>query len=136
MALRQIGSMRWQQQLTPEIFRKEVSRARSFGRMSKALAGFFYGIYKGEPLVRWAGPWNTAPIVGKYVLGGRRYPDEFVRHRVLDVVGDLALLGAPILGKVHFRHPSHEANYGLIQQLLKTPQAWDWVEVLPDADAA
>ena len=55
-----------------------------------------------------------------------RLPMEFVRHRVLDLIGDLALLGAPLLGKVTALRPSHEMNYRLCAALLARPDAWEW----------
>ena len=69
-----------------------------------------------------------AAIVGNRVLGGMRVPDEFVRHRVLDLVGDMAMAGAPLLGRVTALRPSHEMNYRLVAELLATRDAWEWAE--------
>jgi UDP-3-O-[3-hydroxymyristoyl] N-acetylglucosamine deacetylase len=77
--------------------------------------------------LRGAGPSCTAAIVGNRVLGGMRLPNEFVRHRALDLVGDLALAGAPILGRVSALRPSHEMNFRLVTALLDAPDAWEWV---------
>jgi UDP-3-O-[3-hydroxymyristoyl] N-acetylglucosamine deacetylase len=55
-------------------------------------------------------------------------PDEFVRHRVLDLVGDLALAGAPLLGRVTALRPSHEMNFRLVAALLAARDAWEWAE--------
>ena len=57
-----------------------------------------------------------------------RVPDEFVRHRVLDLVGDLALAGAPLLGRVTALRPSHEMNYRLLAALLAERESWEWAE--------
>ncbi|MGF6414544.1 hypothetical protein OKW37_006279 [Paraburkholderia sp. MM5482-R2] len=66
--------------------------------------------------------------VGNRVLGGMRVPDEFVRHRVLDLVGDMAMAGAPLLGRVSALRPSHEMNYRLVAALLADRDAWEWAE--------
>lgn len=58
-----------------------------------------------------------------------RLPDEFVRNRVLDLVGDLALAGAPLLARVNAHRPSHEMNFRLVDALLGTPDAWEWAEI-------
>ncbi len=55
-----------------------------------------------------------------------RLPEEFVRHRALDLIGDLALLGAPLLARVTALRPSHEMNYRLSSALLAQTDAWEW----------
>lgn len=62
------------------------------------------------------------------MLGGMRVPDEFVRHRVLDLVGDMAMAGAPLLGRVSALRPSHEMNYRLVAALLSDRDAWEGAE--------
>ncbi|MBB5462647.1 UDP-3-O-acyl-N-acetylglucosamine deacetylase [Paraburkholderia sp. Cpub6] len=57
-----------------------------------------------------------------------RVPDEFVRHRVLDLVGDMAMAGAPLLGRVSALRPSHEMNYRLVAALLSDRDAWEGAE--------
>ena len=57
-----------------------------------------------------------------------RLPEEFVRHRVLDLIGDLALAGAPLLARVSALRPSHEMNFRLVDALLAAPDAWQWAE--------
>ena len=56
--------------------------------------------------------------------GGLRYPDECARHKALDLIGDLYLAGAPILGHVHCRRSGHSMNHALLSALLGDPDAW------------
>jgi UDP-3-O-[3-hydroxymyristoyl] N-acetylglucosamine deacetylase len=65
---------------------------------------------------------------------GLRWEDEFVRHKILDAIGDLALAGAPILGRYVADQPGHALNVKLVQALLATPHAWRWAP--PDVVAA
>lgn len=129
MSLRNIGRWTWSEDLTPELLRNQVAAARSYGRVKHALPAILYGLVKGRPILRGASPRCTAAIWGRDVIGGKRMPDEFVRHRVLDVVGDMALLGAPILGQLTFRSPSHESNFALLKALADRTDRWRLVEV-------
>lgn len=64
-----------------------------------------------------------------------RYPNEFVRHKILDIIGDFALLGMPILGKLNATKSGHAVHASLMSKLLKTENAWEIVE-MPAAQAA
>ena len=57
---------------------------------------------------------------------GLRAEDEFVRHKMLDAVGDLMLTGAPIAGSYDAVQPGHALNNALVRKLLSTPSAWCW----------
>src|SRR5262249_60383667 len=57
---------------------------------------------------------------------GLRFDDEFVRHKLLDAVGDLALAGAPICGRFVADQPGHALNARVARALLDTPEAWRW----------
>ena len=59
--------------------------------------------------------------------GGLRRPDEFVRHKVLDLLGDLALIGHPIVGHVRVERGGHGIHHGLLQKLREQPDAWQLV---------
>ncbi|RQH10156.1 UDP-3-O-acyl N-acetylglycosamine deacetylase [Paraburkholderia dinghuensis] len=126
--LKGFGEMEWSGQLTPRTFADEIASARSYGQIKWAVPAIVVGYLRGMPILRGASPSCTASVVGKRVIGGLRQPDEFVRHRVLDLVGDLALAGAPLLGHVTARRPTHEMNYRLLSALLATPGACEWVE--------
>jgi UDP-3-O-[3-hydroxymyristoyl] N-acetylglucosamine deacetylase len=126
--LKGFGGMQWEGTLTPDVFASEIAPSRSYGRVKWAVPAIIAGYVRGTPILRGARPSCTASIVGNRVLGGMRLPDEFVRHRVLDLVGDLALAGAPLLGRVSALRPSHEMNYRLLTALLADGEAWEWTD--------
>ncbi|MBK5928659.1 UDP-3-O-acyl-N-acetylglucosamine deacetylase [Rhodobaculum claviforme] len=74
---------------------------------------------------------NAVVVDGARVLspGGLRHPDEAVRHKMLDALGDLALAGAPILGLYTGVRAGHALTAALVSHLHATPDAWEWVEV-------
>jgi len=78
------------------------------------------GLAKGASLE------NTLVYEGTTVVNdeGTRYPDECVRHKVLDVMGDLHLAGGPILGKFSGLCPGHTLHYRLLKALFADPTAW------------
>lgn len=124
--LKGFGEMNWQGIIDPASFASDIAPSRSYGRLRWAVPAILFGYLRGQPILRGARPSCTATIVGSGVIGGMRLPMEFVRHRVLDLIGDLALLGAPLLGKVTALRPSHEMNYRLCAALLARPDAWEW----------
>jgi UDP-3-O-[3-hydroxymyristoyl] N-acetylglucosamine deacetylase len=64
---------------------------------------------------------------------GLRFRDEFVRHKILDIIGDLALLGMPILGRVVAERSGHIMHAGLMSKLLRVRSAWDIVDMPGDS---
>ena len=67
---------------------------------------------------------------------GLRFQDEFVRHKILDCIGDLYLAGAPIIGHVHGARSGHALNHALLQALFDDDGAWSYVDpVLGDRPA-
>lgn len=126
--LKGFGDMLWEGELTPKVFAGDIASSRSYGRVKWALPAIVAGYVKRTPILRGARLSCTASIVGNRVIGGMRMQDEFVRHRVLDLVGDLALAGAPLLGRVSALRPSHEMNYRLLSALLADADAWEWTE--------
>jgi UDP-3-O-[3-hydroxymyristoyl] N-acetylglucosamine deacetylase len=77
----------------------------------------------GEAVIEGARPWTAAVIIGPHILGGARWPDEPVRHVTLDMIGDLALLGIPMRGRVVAHNPSHVRNYALVSAIMSRPSA-------------
>jgi len=133
MTMKDLGQWHWQGILTPELFRREIAAARSFGRVKLAIPAMLYGLARGIPILRGAGPWCAATILGRRVIGGTRMPDEFVRHKLVDMLGDFALLGAPLLARVTALRPTHDGNYGLMTALMQKKTAWRFVEIDPES---
>jgi UDP-3-O-[3-hydroxymyristoyl] N-acetylglucosamine deacetylase len=107
--------------VTASAFRSEVSRARTFGLEQEVAMLRAAGLAKGGSL-------DNAVVIGadNKILNeeGLRYDDEFVRHKVLDAVGDLYLAGHPILGRFHGRMSGHAMNNLLLRALLSDPTAY------------
>jgi UDP-3-O-[3-hydroxymyristoyl] N-acetylglucosamine deacetylase len=120
------GDFRWEGEISPASFASEIAPSRSYGPVQWAIPVILYGYLRGNKVLRGARPSCTAPVLGRSVIGGLRFDDEFVRHRVLDMVGDLALLGAPLLGRIDAHHPSHEMNYRLAMAIRAEPESWEW----------
>ncbi|MBI3515453.1 MAG: UDP-3-O-acyl-N-acetylglucosamine deacetylase [Proteobacteria bacterium] len=112
-------------------FKTEISRARTFGFLHEVDEMRAAGLALGGSLD------NAVVIAGNRVLNadGLRYDNEFVRHKVLDCIGDLYLAGAPLLG--HFRgvRSGHRFNHLLLRALMADRQAWTWID-LPAPETA
>ena len=127
LSLSHFGEMAWEGAITPESFERELAPSRSFGRLKWALPAKIYGFVTRKPLLRGANFKTTAAIVGGRVVGGMRLPAEPVRHRIMDLVGDLSLAGHPILGKLTGAHIGHEVNHALVAKLMREEGAWELV---------
>lgn len=102
---------------------KQVSRARTFGFLSDFEWLRENNLASGASL-------ENAIVLDQFRVvneGGLRYEDEFVRHKVLDAIGDLYLLGHPVLGAFHGIKSGHTLNNKLIKALLATQEAWEIV---------
>jgi UDP-3-O-[3-hydroxymyristoyl] N-acetylglucosamine deacetylase len=101
-------------------FRTELAPARTFGFIQEVEALRRAGLARGGSME------NVVVVDADRVLNpeGLRWPDEFVRHKALDAVGDLSLLGAPLLGRFEGRYAGHGVNNALVRALLARPQAW------------
>ena len=106
-------------------FKKEIARARTFGFAHEVEALRAAGLALGGSLD------NAVVVDGDKVLnaGGLRYEDEFVRHKVLDAVGDLYLSGAPIRGHYRGVRAGHELTNKLLQTMFADSAAWRVVEL-------
>ena len=110
---------------------KEVSRARTFGFMQDVETMRSQGLALGGSL-------DNAIVMDEYrVLNsdGLRYADEFVKHKVLDAIGDLYLLGHPLIGAFSGHKSGHALNNQLLRRLLETRQAWEYVSFERAEDA-
>ncbi len=105
--------------LTPETFAEEIAPARTFGFLRDVETLRRNGLALGGSL-------ENAVVIGETgVLNNKlRFEDEFVRHKVLDAVGDLALLGHPILGHLEASKAGHALHAAVAQKLMDTPEAW------------
>lgn len=81
------------------------------------------------PLLRGWRPWRTAVVWNEHILPWPRFPDEPVRHAVLDMIGDLALAGAPVLGRFVAHNPSHDKTFALAFALIDEPAACEFIEL-------
>ena len=101
-------------------FREEIADARTFGFVHEVEALQAAGLARGGSMD------NVVVIEGDRVLNpeGLRRPDEFVRHKALDALGDLYLLGAPVIGRFEGVKSGHELNNALVRALLARPSAW------------
>lgn len=63
--------------------------------------------------------------------GGLRFPDEFVRHKILDLIGDLSLLGHPIIGHIRAYKPGHLLNHAFLRKVLEQHERWELNKVVP-----
>jgi UDP-3-O-[3-hydroxymyristoyl] N-acetylglucosamine deacetylase len=109
-----------QYQPSEESFLREVSDARTFGFLSDVQMLRANGLAKG-------GSMDNAVILGEdSVLNkdGLRYQDEFVRHKILDIIGDLSLVGMPVIGHVVAHKSGHSMNALMTSKLLSSPQSW------------
>ena len=108
-----IGAQRGQYRVTPEAFSRELSPARTFGMLS------WVEELRGKGLIRGASEENTIVLDATAVVGTTlRWPDEFVRHKAMDVVGDLALAGMRIAARISAVKPSHRGTVTLVREML------------------
>ncbi len=125
IALSHFGAVDWSGSITPETFVNEIAPSRSFGRFARAMAGRAFGYVARKDFLQGVSRHSAALLVRGHVLGGMRVPGEPVRHRVLDLIGDLALVGHPVEGWVTAFHTGHELNHALVAALMKDTTAWE-----------
>jgi UDP-3-O-[3-hydroxymyristoyl] N-acetylglucosamine deacetylase len=104
-------------------FVKEVSRARTFGFMGDLEALRAVGLARGGGL-------DNAIVLDDFRIlndDGLRYEDEFVKHKVLDAIGDLYLLGHPLIGAFSAHKSGHSLNNRLLRQLVSNQEAWELI---------
>ena len=101
-------------------FRTELADCRTFGFAHEVEALRAMGLGRGGSME------NVVVIQGDRVLNpeGLRRPDEFVRHKALDAIGDLYVLGAPVIGRFEGERAGHAINNQLVRALLASPAAW------------
>lgn len=119
-----IGRQSFSLDLSPESFRREISRARTFGCMNDVARLWSAGFALGASFE------NSVVFDETRLLNteGLRFSDECARHKVLDVVGDLALAGLPLLGAYRSVRGGHKLNHAVLTALLADRSAWRVVE--------
>ena len=120
-----VRRQRFQIDLSTSAFKSQLSRARTFGFLEEV------EFLRGNGLAQGGSLDNCIVIDGDVVLNkeGLRFGDEFVRHKVLDAVGDLALAGMPILGRFTGVCSGHHLNNVLLRALMARPQAFEIVRL-------
>jgi len=126
-----VSRQAWSGGINNQQFKSDLARARTFGFLQEVDHLRRNGLARGGSLD------NAVVIDGNGVMneGGLRFEDEFVRHKVLDSIGDLYLAGAPILGRFTGHKTGHAMNLRLLRALFADESAWCWVE-LARADRA
>jgi UDP-3-O-[3-hydroxymyristoyl] N-acetylglucosamine deacetylase len=130
-----IGGQTLELTLSPDVFLRKIAPARTFGFFDEVESLRRAGLVRGGSL-------ENAIVLSKGgVLNpeGLRFPDEFCRHKILDLIGDLALLGHPIAGHVVAHRAGHAMHYALVSHLLAQRENWLLVEssrIEPETSAA
>ena len=113
--------------VSPEKFSDEISRARTFGYVEQVEELWAAGLAQGGTLDNViAIHWDRTTILND---GGLRFADEFIRHKVLDLIGDLALLGCPILGHIIAKRAGHTQHLAFMQAIIEAKDCWEIVEL-------
>ncbi|PJA61069.1 MAG: UDP-3-O-[3-hydroxymyristoyl] N-acetylglucosamine deacetylase, partial [Rhodobacterales bacterium CG_4_9_14_3_um_filter_71_31] len=125
-----IGRQRHAMTLGADGFARDLADCRTFTRLAEIEQLRAHGLALGGSLD------NAVVVDGARVLnpGGLRRPDEFVRHKMLDAVGDLALAGAPIIGRYVGVKAGHALTNTLLRALFARPDAWRWEPAAPRID--
>lgn len=107
-------------ELDADVFEKDISAARTFGFMHEVETMKRFGLARGGSL-------DNAIVVDRESVvnpGGLRYADEFVRHKLLDCVGDFSLLGMPIIGHLVTQRSGHAFNHAFLEKLFHNKASW------------
>ncbi len=107
--------------LTDQIFEGEICRARTFGFLNELEYMQRCGLARGGSLE------NAIVIDKERILNsdGLRFEDEFVRHKILDCIGDFSLLGLPVLGHVIVNKSGHAFNHAFLKEFFNQKQSWE-----------
>jgi UDP-3-O-[3-hydroxymyristoyl] N-acetylglucosamine deacetylase len=120
-----VGRQAYAVDVDPDSFQRDLARARTFGFMRDVAKLWSAGYARGASVE------NTVVIAEDRVLNpeGVRYPNEFVRHKVVDAIGDLALSGAPLIGAYRSLRGGHKLNHAVLTALMADRSAWTYVEM-------
>jgi len=120
-----IGRQTFAMDVEPDRFRRELARARTFGFLRDVAKLWSAGYALGASFE------NTVVVAENRVLNeeGMRFPDEFVRHKAVDAIGDLALAGAPLIGAYRSVRGGHKLNHAVVTALMADASAWAYGEI-------
>ena len=120
-----IGFQTFSVELTSEAFHESMARARTFGFKAQLEALRRKGLTLGGSLN------NAVLIDGDRIVNedGLRFNNEFVRHKILDVFGDLALAGIPIIGHYYAHKPGHALNQRMLEKLFAERSSWSYTSL-------
>ena len=122
-----IGTQTKSLEITDTTFEEEISTARTFGFLSQYEQLKRYGLSQGCSL-------DNVVVVGETTIlneGGLRFDDEFVRHKILDCLGDISLLGMPIIGHIICHRTGHRFNHHFLHKFLQSKGSWEAHTVEP-----
>ncbi|MGE5114148.1 MAG: UDP-3-O-acyl-N-acetylglucosamine deacetylase [Acidobacteriaceae bacterium] len=124
-----IGHERFDIELMNGNYLQEIAPARTFGFLHEA------PMLKNMGLIRGASEENAIVLTREAVKNGPlRFTDEFVRHKVLDLIGDLALIGHQVLGRVEADRAGHAMHTALVSRLLRDPSLWEMTTMDRDSE--
>jgi len=128
-----ISEQKYTVEVTKDRFCSEIATARTFGFVEQVEYLWKNGLALGGNLNNViAIHWDRRSILNE---DGLRFDDEFIRHKVLDVIGDIALLGSPVLGHVIADCSGHSLHLGLMQTIAKNPECWEYVSFQKKGDS-
>lgn len=107
--------------LSPAFFAKEIAPARTFGFLNQLPFLRKHGLALGSTLG------NTVVIGEEECLNALRFKDEFIRHKLLDLIGDLTLLGRPLAGTIKAHKTGHNFNRKVIEHYITYPEMWNFI---------
>lgn len=118
-------------EFTKESYKNEIARARTFGFLHEVQYLRSKGLALGGTLE------NAIVLDDKKILNpeGLRFPDEFVRHKILDAIGDMSLIGMNFIGNYEAMAGSHDLNHKLTVELLKNPENYEVIELVGEKTA-
>ena len=119
-----ISDQTYKLEVSNRTFQREIARARTFGFKRDVERLHRAGLARGGSL-------DNAVVVDDFNIlnpEGLRFPDEFVRHKILDALGDLSLIGLPIIGHLHAVKSGHALNHQLVRKVLAEREAWEVVQ--------
>jgi UDP-3-O-[3-hydroxymyristoyl] N-acetylglucosamine deacetylase len=116
-----LRDQRYEHRFSGKDFVKEISRARTFGFLRDIETLRANGLAMGGSL-------DNAIVIDDFRIlneDGLRYKDEFVRHKILDFIGDLAILGCPVIGHFVVNKSGHSLNQGMLKKLIQSSNHWE-----------